>query len=91
MTDASLNLPDDTSNTGKKLDESPLTVGGVAVLRQRTVIGDPTSPGGLASIVAGQLKVLTDQGEEIAAQLKRIAALLENGFGQNMPVDDFYV
>lgn len=52
MTDTILKLPDDSSNTGKLVDESQLTVGANTVIRQRVVIADPTNASGLATVDA---------------------------------------
>lgn len=43
-TDAIVTLPDDSGNTGKKLDESQKQVNGNTVIDQRINICDPTSP-----------------------------------------------
>lgn len=51
-TDAIVTLPDDSANTGKKLDESSLTVGANTTLRQRIVIADPTTAASIAAVKA---------------------------------------
>lgn len=50
MPDQIVRLPDDSTNTGKKIDQSELTVGGNTVERQRIVLGDPILATGLANV-----------------------------------------
>lgn len=73
MTDAVVVLPDDSSNTGKKIDESSLTVGANTVLRQRVVIADSSGAAGFAPVDAtnGLSVNLTGAGgTNFAAQAK---------------------
>lgn len=53
----SVRVPPDS--TGKIVDGRSLSVGGVTVIRQTVVIGDPTSSAGFATISAGRLQVAT--------------------------------
>jgi hypothetical protein len=50
VADQILKLPDDTANTGRKLDASELTVGVQVVERERINIADPADPLGLAAV-----------------------------------------
>ena len=50
MADQIIKLPDDTGNTGKKIDQSELTVGANTVERQRINITDPTTAAALAAV-----------------------------------------
>lgn len=89
MTDSFLILPDDTPNTGKKLDETSLTVGTNAVLRQRINLADPGAAGNLANVTAsGALMVVAEQNEEILVQLKRIAMLLQIVADEEVSADE---
>jgi hypothetical protein len=51
-------LPDDTANTGKKVDQKQLTVGANTVIRQVTVLGDPTADNVQAVDASGRASVL---------------------------------
>lgn len=89
MADASLNLPDDSSNTGKKLDETSLTVAGLTVLRQRVNLADSRMAGNLAGVtVEGALMVVAQQNDEILVQLKRIAMLLQIVADEEISADE---
>lgn len=50
----SVRVPPDS--TGKIVDGRSLSVGGVTVIRQTVVVGDPTSSAGFASVSAGRLQ-----------------------------------
>lgn len=52
MADAVLITPDDSANTGKKIDETSLTVGANTVLRQRINLASPTVAANFAEIDA---------------------------------------
>jgi len=53
--DGFVQVPPDS--TGKQVDCSSLSVNGSTVVRQRVVIGDPTSSAGLATVTGGGLNV----------------------------------
>lgn len=58
MADQVVQLPSDAANTGRKIDNSELTVGAATVERQRIVIADTTSATALATVTASNaLKV----------------------------------
>lgn len=51
----SVTVPPDS--TGKIIDCTSLSVGGVVAMRQRVIIADPTSSAGFASVTSGRLNV----------------------------------
>lgn len=89
MADSTVTLPDDSANTGKKLDESAIVVGGVTVLRQRVNLADSRMAGNLAGVtVEGALMVVAQQNDEILVQLKRIAMLLQIVADEEISADE---
>jgi hypothetical protein len=71
MADAVVTLPDDATNTGKKVDNSPLSVAGQEVLRQRVVFAHPTVADRFAQPTAtGAIPV---EGPVTDAQLRAVA------------------
>lgn len=73
----SVTVPPDS--TGKIIDCTSLSVGGVVAMRQRVIIADPTSSAGFASVTSGRLNVNAGTVDKISAAVV-IASL--NGLGK---------
>ena len=75
-----------TDGSGKKIDTSELTVNAQTVERQRVVIGDPTSPAGLADVTAsGAAAQSTDNGLVVSVSPNsqvELAAAHQDAFGR---------